>query len=81
MNILNYKYSYTWVFGKVVSVQYNTTVVSERTEALRPTGGNKGAENSDTERSVVLTFAYAGWPSPASFVALKDITYSVIGSK
>lgn len=34
--------------------------MSDRTAALRPTGGSKGTENSDTERSVVLTFAYAG---------------------
>jgi len=64
-----------------VSVQYNTTVVAESTIALRPTGGIKGTADSDTKRSGVLTFAYDGGPSPILFVALRDITYSVVGSK
>lgn len=64
-----------------MSVQYNTTVVAESTIALRPTGGIKGTADSDTKRSGVLTFAYAGSPSPILFVALSDITYSVVGSK
>jgi hypothetical protein len=63
-----------------VSVQYTTTVVDDRTIAMRPTGGISGEMGSGAIISLVRTDTYTGRPSPMSLYALRLMTYSELGS-
>jgi hypothetical protein len=65
---------------RVVSVQYTTTVVDERTMAMSPTGGISGEIGSGAIVSLVRTDTYTGRPSPMSLYALRLMTYSELGS-
>lgn len=71
---------FTWLCESVVSVQYTTTLVADRTIAFSPTGGMRGDEGSGVDSSLVRFDSYLGWPSPISLNARTLITYSEFGS-